>query len=191
MTVAYEKLDSEELFHLAIKASEKKDHDKAISYLKESLALKADANTQYILAAEHAEIGMYERAIEEMQKALLLNSNLWTAHFQKGLLYLTLNKKNEAIESWQPLLKLPESHYLYHFSKGLISALEENATAAISFLTEGIKINKENIALNNDMQRILENINSIPKTAPEATADLKNKDTQHLFLSAYGNEPKQ
>ena len=82
-------LDAEELFHLAMKASEEGDREKTISYLKRSIASQPQAKSIYILAAEYAELGMMQRAIEGMQRAVELEPTLWTAHFQLGLLFLS------------------------------------------------------------------------------------------------------
>ena len=51
-------LDAEELFHLAMKASDSGDRDKTITYLKRSIELEPKAASIYVLAAEYAEIGM-------------------------------------------------------------------------------------------------------------------------------------
>ncbi len=195
-------LDAEELFHLALKASESGDRDKTISYLKRSIALEPKAASLYILAAEYAEIGMYERATAGMHEAIELDPNLWTAYFQLGLLYLTQNLIQEARNTWATLLELGPDEYLYHFAKGLTELVDEQADAALESLRTGIALNQDNPALNRDVGSIIKNIVSArdseadlhaaeaaepaPAAAVEATAaPAEARARQHLFLSNY------
>ena len=54
-------LDLDEMFHLAINASSKGDHERAILLLKQGAELEGSARFFYLLGAEHAEIGMLHR----------------------------------------------------------------------------------------------------------------------------------
>jgi tetratricopeptide (TPR) repeat protein len=153
-------LDAEELFHLALKASEDGDRDKTITYLKKSIELDPQANSVYILAAEYAEIGMIQRAIEGMQQALELNPELWTAYIQLGLLFLTQNLAQEARNAWTPLLQSGPEEYLFHFGNGLTQLVDEKPEEALASLKQGISINESNPALNRDMSSIVENIST-------------------------------
>ena len=68
MATMTSRLDSNELLHLAIAASRKDDHEKAIGHLKQALELAPDnARVHYFLGAEHAQIGLYERAMEGIE----------------------------------------------------------------------------------------------------------------------------
>ncbi len=153
-------LDAEELFHLALKASEIGDHDKAINYLKESIEQDPTPQAYYILAAEHAEIGMMQRAIAGMEKAVSLDPGLWTAQLQLGLLLLTQNLPNEAVISWKVLEQLPEDDALFCFGKGLVALVDEDVEGCISYLKKGIALNISNPSLNGDMEKIISNINA-------------------------------
>ena len=107
MDLQTEDLDAEELLHLAIQASQADRHDQAITYLKRAQAKAPEnANIAYFLGAEHAQIGLYQRAMEEMAQALELNPALHTARFQLGLLYLTSGLAAPATEALGPLTAL-------------------------------------------------------------------------------------
>ncbi|HEX9810946.1 MAG TPA: tetratricopeptide repeat protein, partial [Burkholderiales bacterium] len=114
-------LDDEELLHLALNASSENRHEEAISYLKQALNLApANAKAHYMLGAEHAQIGLYDRATEEMAAAVKLDPDLVTAHFQLGLLHITSGRAKEAEDAWKPLDRLDREHPLHLFKTGLL-----------------------------------------------------------------------
>jgi tetratricopeptide (TPR) repeat protein len=165
------KLDVDELMHLALHAANKKEPEKAIGHLKELLdILPKNGKAYYLLGALHAEIGMYERAIEEMAKAVELDPNIPTAHFQLGLLYITSARVEEAKQAWKPLDKLGEKDPLFLFKRGMLALAQDDFAACIADLRLGISLNKVNPSLNNDMQKII--------TASEEALNQKDKNPQ-------------
>jgi len=188
-------LDSDELLHFAIKASQNKDNEKAILYLKHALQQDPEnAKLHYFLGAQHAEIGMFDRAIDEMAAAVKLDSSLETAHFQLGLLYATSSRITEAKDAWAPLDKLGEKNPLFIFKTGLLHLANDEFESASDLLTKGIQLNKANPDLNNDMQRILDSIAEVTKnispaneTDPVDKSD-ESKSGNHVFLSAYNTD---
>ena len=202
-------LDAEELFHLALKASEDGDRDKTIQYLKRSIELDPKAESIYLLAAEYAEIGMMQRSIEGMQQALQLNPELWTAYFQLGLIFLTEGLIQEAKNTWEPLTQQNQKEYLFHLGTGLIQLVDDQTEQALESLKVGISLNQENPALNRDVTTIIDNVyaqiaeltesgdTEEPETPTptQATAAAQPADEddesqkQHLFLSKYGDDP--
>jgi tetratricopeptide (TPR) repeat protein len=197
VTAENKKLDAEELLHLALESIKHNDHEKAITLLKNSIEVAESGNAYFMLAAEHAEIGMYDRAIVEMQKAVELDPELWTAHLQHGLLYVRLNQPDAAIAAWEPLNQLANDEYLYLFKAGLTELLKENFEDAEKLLMEGITSNQSNLPLNGDMQRIIMNIRTATqpqnseeetKSDPEMTDDSDdNKKTRlnEVLLNKY------
>ena len=110
------RLDADELLHLAIHATHDGRHDMAISYLKQALELSADdPRLVYLLAAEHAQLGMFERAIEGMAKAIALAPDLHIARLQLGLLYLSFNRIEETLSVWSALDALDDDEPLKLF----------------------------------------------------------------------------
>ncbi|MFL6712461.1 MAG: tetratricopeptide repeat protein [Sulfurifustis sp.] len=188
----HEHLDSQELLHLALDASRRHKHEDAITLLKRALAIAPDdARLHYLLGAEHAQIGLYDRAAEEMQNAVHLDPKLETAHFQLGLLHVTSGRVEQAAEAWKPLDKLGPDHPLYLFKTGLLHLSKDEFSECERNLRRGIGANKANPALNNDMQRILREIeNQAPgeKSETSAAAEISRPKTttpKHVLLSAY------
>jgi len=165
-------LDAEELFHLALKASDEGDREKSISYLKKSIALEPEANSLYILAAEYAELGMMHRATELMRQALELNPELWTAWFQLGLLYLSQNYVQEARTAWDNLIELGEEDYLFHLATGMNLLIDEKIEESLVSLARGIEMNDDNPALNGDVTNI---INSVLESTDDISLDMADQ----------------
>ncbi|MBL4705424.1 MAG: hypothetical protein JKY54_12955 [Flavobacteriales bacterium] len=201
-------LDADELFHLAIKASDVADHEKAIRFLKLSNQKDPQAKTAYLLAAEHAEIGMFDRAIEEMAHSVELDPTLWTAHFQLGLLHFTQGRAPEAAAAWSNLDVLGEDDALFQFKSGFVLLSEDNLIQAKDCIEKGIELNIQNPALNGDMKRVLADITKAlnPENEVDSALEQSNaatveaakkepeevktegKDGKHLFLSLYGKD---
>lgn len=187
---AYEHLDSQELLHLALDASQRDRHEDAITLLKRALAIAPnDARLHYLLGAEHAQIGLYDRAAEEMQNAVRLDPSLETAHFQLGLLHITSGRVESAATAWKPLDKLGPDHPLYLFKAGLLHLSKSEFGECEHSLRRGIAANKANPALNNDMERILKEVeNQVPREKPATSAAASRPKTttpKHVLLSAY------
>jgi tetratricopeptide (TPR) repeat protein len=151
-------LDQEELVHLAIEASGQQRHGEAIEYLKQSLAKSRNFKALYLLAAEHAQIGMTERAIEEFRQALEIEPGMAAARFQLGLLFLCNARVQEALDAWKPLEKAGARDPYAVFAGGLAKLARDEFTAAAADLKRGMEINHVNAALNADMKRVLERI---------------------------------
>ena len=196
MTSPTTMLDADELLHFAIKASRSNENEKAILYLKHALALSPDnAKIHYFLGAQHAEIGMFDRAIVDMSKAVSIDPALDTAHFQLGLLYATSGRITEATTAWKALDKLGDKHSLYLFKTGLIHLAKDEFVEAQNHLTQGIELNRTNPDLTRDMQRILDNVQKaveatvgLAAAANNSESDTKSGNSNHIFLSAYNNE---
>ena len=204
-------LDAEELFHLAMKASEEGDREKTISYLKRSIASQPQAKSIYILAAEYAELGMMQRAIEGMQRAVELEPTLWTAHFQLGLLFLSQALIQEAKNAWEPLIDLGPDAYLYHFAVGCMQLIDDKTEDALESFAIGVEMNDDNPALNRDIANIVNSVlasgqadeaeTSGAAAGPNGVAEQDFDDMEpaededvggkrHLLLSKYGESGK-
>jgi tetratricopeptide (TPR) repeat protein len=176
-------LTQEELLHLAVEATRRGEHGSSISYLKEGVTrFPDDAKLAYVLGAEFAQIGIYDKAENEMQRAILLDPELFTASFQLGLLQMTLGKVEEAKLSWKNIDKLPKEHSLWLFKTGLEELAAEKFAIARELLSQGISSNDFSPELSKDMTTILE---SMP---PEEVNDgSKNTDSAagQVWLNAY------
>lgn len=155
----YSNLTQEELLHLAIESIKQGDHGVAISYLKEGVEkFSDDPKIAYVLGAEYAQIGMFEKAEFEMRRAIELDPTLHTASFQLGLMLLTQGRNQDAALSWEALNVLPETHCLWLFKTGLNHMVAEENELARKFLEEGIQANDFSPELTKDMLMVLEGL---------------------------------
>lgn len=199
MNPALSLLDQAELMQFALAAGASGDGATAMGYLKEA-ATRSDATApvHYLLGAEYAQCGMYDRAIESMEAALALDPGLDTARIQLALLLLGANAPGNARLVLEPLASLPAAQALGEFGRGLIALIDDQLPAATAHLSAGIGLNTVNPALNADMQRIIEAIAKLPaatEPAPESvpeeeTQQPASEDLRHLFLSAYTGKSK-
>lgn len=181
-----------ELLHLSLHASANDQPDKALQHLKQLLDIEPEnAKAIYMMGALHAEIGMYEQAIEELRRAEALDASMVTATFQLGLLLLTQGNIEEAELTWGKLDTLGDNHALVLFKKGMLHLVKDEFADCISALDRGIAANDFNDDLNSDMQRVLNDAH----TARERTQGAKNApddDSQpsghSLLMNAYGHE---
>ena len=83
--MSYQNLDNEEILRLAISAIDQDNHVEAISLLKG--LLERDSNhvfANYLLAAEHAQIGMDDRAEAGSSRTVALAPEFNITRFQIG-----------------------------------------------------------------------------------------------------------
>lgn len=178
-------LTQEELLHLAIEAARRGDHGASISYLKDGTSrFPQDAKLAYMLGAEYAQIGLYDKAEAEMERALQLDVQLLTACFQLGLLQLSQAKLDAAKTTWQRLDQLPSDNALHLFKTGLLELANNNFTEARTFLQQGLAANTFSPDLNRDMENVL---SSIP-TSEMSESGTVPASTEHVWLSAYRTE---
>jgi tetratricopeptide (TPR) repeat protein len=187
MTQHPQSLDDEELLHLAIEATGKERHGDAIEYLKQAIAKTAsNFNAHFLLGAEHAQIGLVDRAIEDFNRALKLQPNLFPARFQLGLLLLCNARVEEALDVWQPLEKAAPTDPYAIFARALTKLARDEFAESAQDLKYGMEINRVNPALNTDMKRVLDQVEahlagggSTPPPGQPAT------QPGQLLLSAY------
>jgi tetratricopeptide (TPR) repeat protein len=188
-------LDFDELFQLALRAMQSDDDEKAISLLKRALDLKPNnAKARYLLGAMHAQIGLYDRAVDDLAQAVAMDPSLDAAHFQLGLLHLTSGRVAEAEAVWKALDKLPADHYMLLFKLGMVALARDEFARCVELLEKGIAANQQNASLNRDMQRVIdkakplvEQNNVVPL---HAAADTNKEKTtgRKVILSAYQND---
>jgi len=185
-------LDESELLHLALHAMGEDHHDESMRLLKRTLtAYPRSAQAHYLLGAEHAQIGMYDRAVDEMAEAVRLDPSLTSAHFQLGLLHVTAGRVREAQAAWSPLDRLPPDDPLRLFKSGMLHLVHNELALCAQELRAGIAHNKLNEALNNDMRRLLADVEqrqggSAAAADEQATPPLQvPAPTRHMLLSTY------
>lgn len=152
-------LDSEELFRLSLLDVQAGRHDQAILKLKEVVAMTPeDARAHFLLAAEHAELGLYDRAEQGMARALALDPNLHTARFQLGLLHYTRGDTAQASAVWASLDSLGDHDALVLFKRGLLNVAAGALDVAEQELADALAVAQANPALMRDIGNVLNNV---------------------------------
>jgi tetratricopeptide (TPR) repeat protein len=176
-------LDAAEYLHLAIHSSQENNHHAALNYLNEALKLEPEnASVLYFLAAEHAELGLFERALKEMEQALNLDASMDIARLQYGLLSLQLGQKEGASQAFEYLTQHSADESLKHFSSAYLSLFAEDIGLAGEKISAGIRLSN-NPALIKDMERVLDSL-----SAP-GNSELKEPEAPSaLYLGAYRDQ---
>lgn len=181
-------LDHAELFQLALNAAAGDDHGAAIAYLKAAAGREtATAATHYLLGAEYAQVGMFDRAAAAMAVAIGIDPALWTARIQLAMLYLSDGLMEKAVAVLQPLRRADAAAAWHAYADGLLRLSEGDLTGASLALADAIVGHPEFSALNRDMQRINDKISG-QLGLPVADGE-PDDEAGNFFLSAYaGNQ---
>jgi tetratricopeptide (TPR) repeat protein len=182
-------LDAEELMHLGLQATQNNATDTALIYLKQSLELEPDdARTLHLLAANYAQIGMYERAKALFQRTVEIAPREYAAVFQLGLLHMTSGELEAAQAAWSRLDDAGAEHYLHKFKSGLLALARDDFATCIALLEEGMQANDVNAALTEDMRKIKEAAAMAMTSATPAlhTAPMEpDTEINHFMLNRY------
>ena len=114
-----------------------------------------NADLRHLLGAQYAQAGEYERAVREFLATTELNPSAHVARFQLGLLHLTHGNVPLALSSWGPLEILAEDSPIKLFKRGLEALVRDDFAACARLLSDGIGRNQQNLALNDDMRKVL------------------------------------
>jgi tetratricopeptide (TPR) repeat protein len=152
-----ETLDPDKLFDLALQASQANDTQKSIGIIKTAIDQSPDdARMWYMLGTLYGDIGIYDKAVLNMEKALEIDPNYAIARFHLGLLHLMSGQQDKAEATWLPLNTLGETHYLTLFKMGLLKIVNNEIEQGIALIREGINRNHLVESLNKDMQTVIE-----------------------------------
>jgi tetratricopeptide (TPR) repeat protein len=181
--MTYPKLDNEELLRHSLEAIDNDRHADAVAMLKTLLERDAEHMfATYLLAAEHAQLGMMDRAEEGFRRAVALGPEFPMARFQLGQVCLSRGDAAAAMEALAPLAELPSGLALREYALGMMAAAQENIGEAIARIQAGLACPQEIPALAADMERVLGNLESQAGGATRAGA---SGSTAPLFLSNY------
>ena len=180
-------LDGEELMHLALKAMKEDRDEDAITCLKRALILEPESGVlHHLLGATYAQIGMIDRAIEEMTEAVQLAPELTMCRFQLGLLHFTSGSVPTAEEVWAPLAELPPEAPLALFRSGLLHLAVDEFAPCIADLRRGVELNTEHPSLNRDMGLVIDMAAAALREGDAATTEPAPVDYgRHVLLSGY------
>jgi len=122
----------------------------------------SDAILQFLYASELAQQEQYLAALSAFEKSVTLNESFYIARFQLCLLASTLDQSDIVEQHLPSLMSLSTDYYLHHFAYAIFCILQHDEQQAIIYIKQGIKLNSENLALNIDMQNLMETL--MPET---------------------------
>lgn len=151
-----------------------------------------DARPLLLMAAAYAQAGQTDQAEASYIAALQRAPDLAIARFQLGLLQFSAGRPAAALATWAPFDGLGPEEPLRLFRDALACLAQDSFDTAIALFQQGMAANRDNPALNSDMQRFIDAINGLPGRRPPvagpdaapSTADGEARG-EHFFLSAY------
>jgi Flp pilus assembly protein TadD len=182
----HQNLDNEELLRLALDATGNNNHADAVSMLK-TLVERDNKHVfgTYLLAAEHAQLGMVDRAEEGFRRTVNLAPDFAMARFQLGQLLMVKGDNAGAAETFAPIAQSTGSDALPAFARALAAVANDDMQEAIRQLQDGLARPQEVPALTGDMQRMLDHLLANAGDAP-ADEPAKPAGAASLLLSNYG-----
>lgn len=179
-------LDAQEYLHLAITSSRQGQHQDALEQLHRCLEITPHETTAtFLLAAEHAELGLYDRAIAGMEAALSNDPELDIARLQLGMLYATTGNGNKAMENWHQLKASSKDEAISLFAQGFAALYQGEREEAQTILTAAMTANTSNPALNTAAEQVL--AQSEPQNFNESRDSESEKPKDSLYLGAYSS----
>lgn len=184
--MTYAILDNDELLRLALEAMNTGKDADAVVMLK-TLVERDPGNAygQYLLAAQHAQMGLMDRAEAGFRAAVGNGLELPVARFQLGQLLLVKGDSAEAKATLEPLTT-SDDLALAAYARALTATADENAEAAITQLSEGLALPQSIPALGADMHRLLESLQALASSSSPAT--VSNAPAAAMYLSNYGRQ---
>lgn len=151
--MTFERLDNEELLRLALDAINADRDADAISMLKEILGRDPEhTHAAYLLAAQHAQIGMFDRAETGLRKVVAQAPGFGIARFQLGQLLTMKGVADEARDTLSPLCDGRDA--LAAYARGMSAVAADDAQTAIRELDSGMQLTQDVPALAADMRRL-------------------------------------
>lgn len=184
----YDKLDNDELLRLSLDAINNGRDADAVVMLKTLLEREPEhVYAQYLLAAQHAQLGMLERAEAGFRRVVEQAPDLAPARFQLGQLLVTTGQGAEAKAVLAPLASNRDS--LAAYARAMVAAADEDAASAIRELEAGLALPQEIPALAADMQRFRGQLSGLSEQAPVLPAGASGAvQAAPMFLTGYGRE---
>ncbi|ALN84746.1 tetratricopeptide repeat family protein [Lysobacter capsici] len=191
--MGYDKLDNEELLRLALDAINNGRDADSLVMLK--TLLERDPKhvyAQYLLAAQHAQLGMFERAEAGFRAAVAGAPDLAIARFQLGQLLVMKGTIEEATQMLAPLADRGDA--LAAYARALVAAANEDAPTAVRELDQGLALPQEIPALAGDMQRLRDRLSvqgadlATMQATEAALAETNPIGANPMFLASYGRE---
>jgi tetratricopeptide (TPR) repeat protein len=180
--MSYDNLDTEELLRLALDAMNTGRDADSVVLLKTLLEREpGHGYGQYLLAAQHAQLGMMDRAEAGFRAALQVMPELQLARFQLGQLLLVQERGEEAKAVFAPLVPASPGQALGAYARALTAVANEDVALTIRELQDGLDCPQDIPALADDMRRLLARLGG--ESPPPVTG---GSPANPMFLSGYG-----
>jgi predicted Zn-dependent protease len=183
-TMNFDNLDNEELLRLSLEAINGGRDSEAISMLKLMLSREpGHLYATYLLAAQHAQIGLFDRAESGFRTVVAQSPDFAIARFQLGQLLTMKGAADEARDILSPLFAGTDA--LSAYARGMSALAAGDAQTGVRELEQGLGLPQEIPALMSDMQRLRDNllqnaaVEPSPVAAPEASP-------APAYLAGYG-----
>lgn len=180
----FDLLDVDEILALSVAAISDGRQAEALALLKH-LHARDPANDRclHLIAAQHAQIGLKDRAETEFRALLQRSPGYAIARFQYGQLLMGQDRCADASDVLGPLLVQEDD--LARYSRALVSAGDGNLSESVNWLDAGLALLQSNDALATDMRALrdrlaasIEQSSGLPANHPETPAP--------MFLTGYG-----
>lgn len=183
--MTYAILDNDELLRLALDAMNTGRDAESVVMLK-TLTERDPGNAygHYLLAAQHAQMGLIDRAEMGFRTAVNSGLEIPAARFQLGQLLLLKGENGEARQVLSGL-QTEAGNALGDYAKALMALAEEDVVVGIGHLRNGLQQHQEIPALADDMRRLLASLEAQANEA-ESTAESTALAGASLLLSNYG-----
>ena len=149
-----------------------------------------DPRIHFLRGSVLAGTGKLIEAHASLSKAVEIAPDFSIARFQLGFFQLTSGESNNALKTWALLDQLPEDHYLKLFVVGLRHLIRDEFVDCIANLQGGIKLNDENLPLNDDMRLIIEQCTPLVEEQAQDDEEQSMSATSLLLKQHSGNDQK-
>lgn len=179
--MTFETLDADELLRIGLDAMNQNRDADALVALKALVERDPrHAAGRYLLAAQHAQMGLMDKAEVGFREAVALAPEFPMARFQLGQLLLTRGAADEARAMFAPLASEPNA--VGRYAAALSAAALEDRATAVAALQEGLAMPQEVPALTADMRRVLENLLAMGDAPQEQSTE---PPAARMFLTGY------
>jgi Flp pilus assembly protein TadD len=194
VTSSDQRSSADSLIQQGLAASQADRVDDALSLFQQAAQLAPQSGLpHFLIGAELAQLGRMDEAETAYANAVLLAPELDMARYQLGLIQFTSGRAALALVTWGPLFQRPPESALQRIVHGFAALAQDDFAQALGCFREGMALNKDNAALNRDLQMMIDRIMAqagqaagapgAPANAPaEQSAD---EQGLHVLLSNY------
>jgi predicted Zn-dependent protease len=151
------RLDNPALLQLAFAAIAQARDVEAVRLLKTVLERDpGNLHAQYLLAIQHAQLGLFERAEERLRAVLAAVPHFVVARFQLAQLLVMRGTAKDAREWLLPLLDEPAP--LGAYAEGLLAAIDGEPARACALIEAALRLPQTVPTLAQDMLRLCQQL---------------------------------